>query len=381
MSREVSPSSSTMTDPQSNADQQYAADLESARSSNKEEMQQAVQKIREMYDSGLPFFTKDALRETMQQMENIEKGQPGTVSVRGLDGTIAQFSVQTGEIVSDIEDIERPGVEKFYSQARLQYETVEHLTALDDPMAFQPSFAYLPWKIVHAIQYRDATTKTVIPKCAHLPFEEVKEHFHRKRAEWEAAKQCEELRAILHSADIPPVRKIVAFACSTMTWDDECRHRSTVQHALILTLRDILAKRSNSGNPDTIACYAQDPVYTDSDRRVLEEAGIAVLDDPKGFLEMDEETVVLSLAPDIPVRQITADLTRPAMMVWDKVVDRQSQPPPAESHSGIRCLCLPADPVSPRVKSMVQSYVELDFPRDPVNFGRGTTIYIRRSPA
>ena len=190
------------------------------------------------------------------------------------------------------------------------------------------------------VKYRNATTKSLIPQCPHLPLEEVQENFQRKRAEWEASKQCEEFRLLLDSADIPPVQKIVAFACSTMTWDDEARHRSTVQHTLILTIRDCLAKRRQSGNPSIVKCYVQDPLYTNTDRQVLEDQSIAVLDDPKGFLEIDEETVVLSHAPDIPVRQITADITRPAMMIWNKVKEKPIPSHPAESPSGIRYLTL-----------------------------------------
>ena len=36
---------------------------------------------------------------------------------------------------------------------------------------------------------------------------------------------------------------------------------------------------------------------------------------------MDEDTVVICHNADVPVRSITADLTRPAMMVWNKIID------------------------------------------------------------
>lgn len=211
---------------------------------------------------------------------------------------------------------------------------------IQDSISFQPRFAYLPLQITHVVEYRDATTKSPTPQCPYLPLEEVQENFHRERVEWEASKQCEELRLLLGSADIPPVQKIVAFACSTMTWDDEARHRSTVQHTLILTIRDCLAKRRQFSNPSTVKCFVQDPLYTSTDRQVLGDQGITVLDDPNGFLEIDEETIVLSHAPDIPVRQITADITRPAMMIWDKVKKELNSSPRAEISSGIRDLGL-----------------------------------------
>lgn len=40
-----------------------------------------------------------------------------------------------------------------------------------------------------------------------------------------------------------------------------------------------------------------------------------MVDDPQIFLEIDEETAVMAFDPIIPVRQITADIARPAMMI------------------------------------------------------------------
>ncbi len=60
-------------------------------------------------------------------------------------------------------------------------------------------------------------------------------------------------------------------------------------------------------------------MYEDVDRTVLGELGMTVLDHPRGFLEVDEATVVFSQAPLVAVRQIVADIARPAVMVWDKV--------------------------------------------------------------
>lgn len=52
---------------------------------------------------------------------------------------------------------------------------------------------------------------------------------------------------------------------------------------------------------------------------MLAELDMTVLDNPRGFLEVDESTVVYSLAPEVAVRQIVADIARPALMIWDKV--------------------------------------------------------------
>ncbi|KAI0423789.1 hypothetical protein F5Y09DRAFT_326395 [Xylaria sp. FL1042] len=360
----------------SNLEAKYDAYVQGVRSRKLAEMRQVIQRVREIYDSGTPFFSKEAIRKIMQQIDDIERGQPGRVSVMGVDGNIVQLLVKTGDIDSDIET---PEVEMVYLKAHLEYRTVDHLTTIDGPLSFWPKLAYLPFKIAYITEYRNSITKAPISMIPLLRFEEVQENFQRKRAEWEASKQCDELKSVLRSiaAEIPPIQKIVAFACSTMTWDDVGRHRSAVQHALILTIRDFVAKHESSRDLD-ISCYAQDPLYTTVDRQVLQEAGITVLDDPRGFLEIDETTVIFSQAPDIPVRQVTADLTKPAMMIWNKVVYKPNPSPLAQDNIGFRNLGVWADPASPRLQDMVKDYVELGFPRDLVNFCEDTYIYIRK---
>lgn len=105
---------------------------------------------------------------------------------------------------------------------------------------------------------------------------------------------------------------IVAFGCSTIsrkTGYDQAV--SFQQHALLLTLKDALQKPGVE-----IVCLAQDPIYSATDIAVLGRAGITVVADPKGFLHVDEHSVVFTCAPNVPVREIVLDLTRPAVVLW-----------------------------------------------------------------
>jgi hypothetical protein len=73
------------------------------------------------------------------------------------------------------------------------------------------------------------------------------------------------------------------------------------------------------GDRKTIKCYAQDPAYTATDKSLLEQAGVTILNDPEAFLEVDESTVVLSVSPSVCVRQIISEIARPAIMIWDPI--------------------------------------------------------------
>lgn len=77
-----------------------------------------------------------------------------------------------------------------------------------------------------------------------------------------------------------------------------------------------------SPSRDTLTSLAsRDPVYTDTDKQVLQSLNITVVDDPRAFLHVDEASVIFSVSPDIPVREIIADIARPAILLWNKVAE------------------------------------------------------------
>ncbi|KAK0734301.1 hypothetical protein B0T26DRAFT_64077 [Lasiosphaeria miniovina] len=180
---------------------EHAAYVESVRSQNWVKMQEAVQKIRQIYDAGTPFFNKDAMRQIVLQIENVESGKPGKVSVTGLDGTIVQLTVRTGQVDTDIGD---PDVEEVYTKAHLGYHTVDHLTTFDHPVRFHPKLAYLPLSITHVTECRSARTKSPIRQCPYLSPAQVSENFQQDRVAWETSKTCDELKSLLASAGLPP---------------------------------------------------------------------------------------------------------------------------------------------------------------------------------
>lgn len=156
--------------------------------------------------------------------------------------------------------------------------------------------------------------------------------FQARMRSWETTESCKRLRSVLASKSVPcTISKIVGFACGPVSSnpEDPLTCRSSFQHALMLTMREVLGKEK--GNSEMI-CYAQDPAYTDVDKCILMETGITVLDDPEAFLVVDESTVVFSCSPNVPVRQIISDITQPAIMIWDRV---QNGPDSQDQEEGI----------------------------------------------
>jgi hypothetical protein len=96
--------------------------------------------------------------------------------------------------------------------------------------------------------------------------------------------------------------------------------RSITQHAAAITIAQILSTPLGAeGGASTVQILAQDPEYGDLDEQFFSELGITVLKDPQGLLAVDEKTLVISVACNVPQKQIVADLTTPAGMVWNAV--------------------------------------------------------------
>jgi hypothetical protein len=139
----------------------------------------------------------------------------------------------------------------------------------------------------------------------------------KAQREWEESEPCKCLTAALKN--IPTVvDRVIALSCGSLSRDDNRPvARSSVQHALALTVRRVLIEKQ--GGTGTVPCYAQDPGYSPIDESLLTEVGFTVLDDPGAFIAVDDSSLVICVASDAPVRQIIADLAKPAALIWDKV--------------------------------------------------------------
>lgn len=135
-----------------------------------------------------------------------------------------------------------------------------------------------------------------------------------------------------------------------------------------------------------INCVAQDPAYTAADKMILLSLGIAVVDDPQGFLGVTNDSVVLSFCPNVPVRQIITDIARPAILAWDTVTDEEDtirrwtsrrgiETPKAKAVAGELEAC-ETDPPSSRVRNMIAEHYTQVQRLDTELFGE-SSVYIR----
>lgn len=184
----------------------------------------------------------------------------------------------------------------------------------------------LPLRIKYKQITRDSVTKQPVPTMPEaqptLNATHLGHLLETQRQEFQDGEPWNHLMGLLglKQHNLSRVKKIVAFACGSLAQshlDVSSFERSLTQHALLLALRQLLATLGPQQRP--MPCFVQDPSYTDVDRQVLADHGIVVLEDPDGFLEVDETALIVSVAATVPIKQIVTDIARPVAMIWGQL--------------------------------------------------------------
>ncbi|KAL9094257.1 MAG: hypothetical protein Q9165_003397 [Trypethelium subeluteriae] len=201
---------------------------------------------------------------------------------------------------------------------------------------------------------------------------------------WQKSEACHSLKQYLVDAQLDiAITKVVCFALGSPSYkvengqEESLVERPHSQYAAALTMAKIFEEKFGR----SIRCFTQDPIYNDSDKTFLRSIGFTPLDDPKGFLEVDAQTLVFSVSPNVPVKQIIADVQWPAAMVWNTVREGGEEKKKWKQFSDddeVWMAPYSTDPDSPRVREMVEHYHSMAFPTDKDDKFGDLTIYLRK---
>ncbi|KAI1420763.1 hypothetical protein F5Y12DRAFT_92415 [Xylaria sp. FL1777] len=206
------------------------------------------------------------------------------------------------------------------------------------------------------------------------PIKNVKFLFESSQQQWNESASCETLisqfRKLLGRKGNIKVTKIVCFGLGDMNFKppdwwriendsktEDKREPETsvvkgafIHHAMALTMADI----ARSYDSD-VRLLTQDPNYSDETKNLLQEIGFEVAGEygAGGFAELDHESIVFSAFTAAPVKQIIADLARPAAIIC---AERTS----AGVYNHLKKPW--ADPESPRTRQMWNQYETTSFP-------------------
>lgn len=91
---------------------------------------------------------------------------------------------------------------------------------------------------------------------------------------------------------------------------------SMSQHSIALTIAQICCGSAEN----EVQLLAQDPDYTDKAKEMLGKNGFSIVGEfgAGGFAEIDDNSVVFSAFVEAPLKQIIADIARPALIISTK---------------------------------------------------------------
>jgi hypothetical protein len=192
---------------------------------------------------------------------------------------------------------------------KIGYRSYQAITQYDLENAARPD------NIPH-FQHPIEICYTTSPPYSKRTIDEVRLEYAIYEDAWRKSEACKNLEQQLMAVATPRVKKVIGFGLGDLQWfGDRACARSHTQHIALKAMARILELKAGH----EIKCFVQDPAYTGVAKAFLQSIGVIVLDDPKGFLEVDSDTLVFSVCPNVPVKQIVADLKWPAAMIWDTV--------------------------------------------------------------
>ncbi|GKZ68442.1 hypothetical protein AnigIFM50267_003150 [Aspergillus niger] len=259
------------------------------------DVQASLERIVRLYNYGKPLFPRRLLKDLHEQ---ISKGYE-RVSIPDWDDQPHTYSLKVPENCTKESDT-----------YVINYSSIQRLTYFNPQL---PKLLLEPPCPI-SIGY------TRSPSHPGITLKEIHDAFKQIRRGWQDSETCSNLEGSFVQPRFwsSTITRIVAFGLGTLGKAEfgNVSVRSYAQHAAMLTMATILKEARISKGQD-VQCFAQDPWYDEKDVDFLRGLGITVVNDPEGFLMIDEHTLVFSVCPNIPVRQIVADVQWPAAIVWN----------------------------------------------------------------
>ncbi|KAJ3563191.1 hypothetical protein NPX13_g8288 [Xylaria arbuscula] len=262
------------------------------------------QDIQAIYDAGTPIFTKDSIRKIGEELEHFQNGEHNNgakITFRGINGVDYELFIEP-QILGRGENDHVGG-----ATWQINYKSIRSLTNCEDIEFFDFKKAYLPMRICNPIRRFGPGFKFKSPPT---PPEEDFNMYQTIVQQWKTSQHFEQVQDVLASVEIPfAVTKVIGIGLGFLVAKSRVVERCVLQHALV----SVLGQRFSISS----SAFVQDPVYTQRDRNILHSAGLTVLEDPQGLLELDEHSILLTISADLPIKDIVADICRPGIIIWN----------------------------------------------------------------
>ncbi|KAL3474046.1 hypothetical protein BJX99DRAFT_186269 [Aspergillus californicus] len=282
------------------------------------------QRAADLYNSGTRLFIKEDLEDIEQQLRQSYDMERFTV--RRMDGTIIQISNPMFHVRNPIWYVD------------ILFKSACNLTSLRKPcvkfqeywklVASQPPGPTETWLCSYIVEWDNKTARNFRELT---DIAQRTQHFDEKQFLWQNSKTCKQLASFIqdllgeNTMGTIPVKKVLCFGLgdfcrSAPEWlkrqeadGDKMMENDSmgcmIQHSMALTIAQLCQGET--------LLLAQDPDYTKTAEEILTQKEFKVVgtQGAGAFAEIDDDSIVISPFPAAPVKQIIADLGRPALII------------------------------------------------------------------
>ncbi|CAG8983266.1 hypothetical protein HYALB_00002702 [Hymenoscyphus albidus] len=344
-----------------------------ATSEKNPELTAAHADIRSEYESNHCMFEREIIQDVGMQLKRLN-GQSGTVILTDIKSKTIEHEAKVGIVTSPSNKYPSHG--EIRTTPGIRYRPIQSLLTDKDIPA---GLAYHSLEVLQYHHYYDKSTNKALDPTTLEPLKvnstqslkETRKLFKSYQQTWKTTQTYALLKEKVEKGELRDIKKI---------------------HALLSTLRKVLDKNKEKYTYEVL-CYAQDPAYDNVDKVLLEENEIKVLDDPEGFLEVGDHTIVVSFCADVCVKQIILDIACPAAIISDRFINHPDDSPtlmkvpcsvcfPSRYTGLLRRLTFTSkEPGSSRTAKIISDEYDIhEFPDCTENFTDGV-LYIRRESA
>ncbi|KAK4120685.1 hypothetical protein N657DRAFT_152442 [Parathielavia appendiculata] len=374
---------------------------------------QTLARRRKAYPSPSFSFSSSSrwhLRLRQKLFSHCEAPQTAFLSFRAFDDVTTHVSTWAPGVevtLSDSRTVYRPG------RSQIEFRTIQELTQPDPeldsdeqqqfvPDSWMPSVGYQPVVVgrrVHPIELLYFLGPDAEQMDALAMGERLREYCGvvLKSGEWEVLKG--RVRETVRNG--VGVDKVVFFYGNGISEDfDYCR-RAMFLFAVAVCLRDLvmeLREAKGEGIPIYMPAYDTARRWNLQEQSFLDPHGVHFVEsNGELFLKVDERTMVVSYRNWNPVKQVVADIARPAMMIcrpvsedledfgWNEVDNDEQEtllvPKVRSRHIDFSTIVV--DPDSPRVRKLLYNYDRYELPELPGDIEEKDilSLYLRRPGA
>ncbi|KAK7430498.1 hypothetical protein QQZ08_003017 [Neonectria magnoliae] len=345
--------------------------------------------VRDVYASGAKMFTKDMFRQ--MEADLAKDPRPDRISVCSMNGmarsmSLSPYSPGNGSNAAN-DHVAHFGFKIYQSMIHNAEEGCndEQADAImdkepitDEDRMYATQTVFLGWS------YVDLTSPVDLAR--------LQAAWDEAQALWLESDSYAKLTELVTKSK-PKANKVICFGLGSLegtvnystldlkhSLDGLPRRSAITQHLAAITMATLLGQQQDTGR---VPILVQDPAYTMLGQQFLAAQDIEVVggNGALGFTHVDDDTLVFSCHPNVPVKQIVADIARPAAMLWNEVrlAEREAEWSIHTTYDGEETLCMPwvTDEDSPRTRELVKEYDMHTFCLDPERFG-DLGFYVRK---